>query len=79
MPKELVISSFFLYNVIVGCDHKKSIMINISLGAHGYFEVTNDISHYSLAKLFSPVGSQTPISVRFSQVAGEMGYPDSTR
>lgn len=48
-------------------------------GAFGYFEVTHDITQFSAAKVFAHVGKKTPIAVRFSQVAGEMGYPDTVR
>ncbi|CAH1975261.1 unnamed protein product [Acanthoscelides obtectus] len=48
-------------------------------GAFGYFEVTHDISQYSAAKVFSEIGKKTPIAVRFSQVAGELGYADTVR
>ncbi|XP_057666950.1 catalase-like [Diorhabda carinulata] len=48
-------------------------------GAFGYFEVTNDITKYTAAKVFSEIGKKTPIAVRFSQVAGELGYPDTIR
>ncbi|GFS37675.1 catalase [Nephila pilipes] len=48
-------------------------------GAFGYFEVTNDISKYCKAKLFSEIGKKTPIAVRFSFVSGESGAADSTR
>lgn len=48
-------------------------------GAFGYFEVTHDITAFTAAKVFSEVGKITPIAVRFSQVTGEMGYPDTVR
>ncbi|XP_072387062.1 catalase-like [Diabrotica undecimpunctata] len=48
-------------------------------GAFGFFEVTHDITKYSAAKVFSEIGKKTPIAVRFSQVAGELGYPDTIR
>lgn len=48
-------------------------------GAFGTFEVTHDISKYTKAKLFSQVGKKTPISVRFSTVAGEKGSADTVR
>lgn len=48
-------------------------------GAHGYFTVTNDITEYTVAKLFSEVGKRTEIFARFSQVAGEHGYADTVR
>lgn len=48
-------------------------------GAHGYFEVTNDMSSYTKAKLFNGVGKQTPMFIRFSTVAGELGSADTVR
>ena len=48
-------------------------------GAHGTFTVTNDITKYTRAKLFSEVGKQTPILMRFSTVAGEQGAADAER
>lgn len=48
-------------------------------GAFGYFEVTNDITQYSAAKLFEKIGKRTPIAMRFSQVAGEKGSADTVR
>lgn len=48
-------------------------------GAHGYFEVTDDITKYTKAKLFSKVGKRTPVFVRFSTVGGEKGSPDAAR
>ena len=37
-------------------------------GAFGYFEVTDDITKYCKAKIFSEVGKRTPLAVRFSTV-----------
>jgi catalase len=48
-------------------------------GAHGYFEVTNDMSKYTKAKLFNGVGKQTSMFIRFSTVAGELGSADTVR
>ncbi|MBT2736318.1 catalase KatA [Bacillus sp. ISL-7] len=48
-------------------------------GAHGYFEVTNDMSKYTKAKLFNSVGKRTPMFIRFSTVAGELGSADTVR
>jgi catalase len=48
-------------------------------GAHGYFEVTNDLSKYTKAALFSQVGKRTPMFIRFSTVAGELGSADTVR
>lgn len=48
-------------------------------GAHGYFEVTNDLSKYTKAAFLSKVGKQTPMFIRFSTVAGELGSADTVR
>lgn len=48
-------------------------------GAHGYFEVTQDITDLCKAGLFSEVGKRTPVFARFSTVTGESGYADTAR
>ena len=48
-------------------------------GAFGKFTVTHDITQYTRAKLFSEVGKETEVFVRFSTVAGERGAADAER
>ncbi|OCT12333.1 catalase [Paenibacillus pectinilyticus] len=48
-------------------------------GAHGYFEVTQDLTAFTKASFLSEVGKQTPLFVRFSTVAGENGSSDTVR
>ena len=48
-------------------------------GAFGTFTVTDDISEFTKAAIFSEVGKQTPCLVRFSTVAGERGAADAER
>lgn len=48
-------------------------------GAHGFFEVTADVTQYTKAGLFSKVGKRTPVFARFSTVAGEQGFADTVR
>ncbi|MDI6802321.1 MAG: catalase [Bacteroidota bacterium] len=48
-------------------------------GAHGTFTVTNDITRYTKAKIFSKVGKTTDMFGRFSTVAGEKGSADTVR
>jgi len=48
-------------------------------GAFGAFKVTNDISKYTRAKIFSETGKETPLLMRFSTVAGEQGAADGER
>lgn len=48
-------------------------------GAFGRFTVTQDITRFTKADLFSHVGKTTDIFVRFSTVAGERGAADAER
>lgn len=48
-------------------------------GAFGTFTVTNDITKYTKAKIFSEIGKKTDLFVRFSTVAGERGAADAER
>lgn len=48
-------------------------------GAYGKFVVTHDITKYTRAKLFSQIGKETDMFVRFSTVGGEKGSADSER
>ena len=48
-------------------------------GAHGTFTVSHDITKYTKAKIFSPVGKKTEMIARFSTVAGEAGAADAER
>jgi catalase len=48
-------------------------------GAFGTFKVTGDISQYSRAGIFSQVGNECEMFIRFSTVAGERGAADAER
>jgi catalase len=48
-------------------------------GAHGFFEVTEDVTQWTCASFLSKVGKRTPMFLRFSQVAGELGSADTVR
>ncbi len=48
-------------------------------GAHGYFEVTNDVTQWTKAKFLGSVGKKTPVFARFSTVGGESGSADTVR
>ncbi|MHA6690059.1 catalase [Devosia sp. A449] len=48
-------------------------------GAFGTLTITNDISKYTIAKVFGEVGKQTDLLIRFSTVAGEAGAADAER
>ena len=47
-------------------------------GAHGFFEVTEDVSQYTKARFLQP-GARSPVFARFSTVAGEQGFADTVR
>lgn len=48
-------------------------------GAFGTFKVTHDISQFTKANIFSEIGKETDVFVRFSTVAGERGAADAER
>src|SRR5690348_5072906 len=48
-------------------------------GAHGYFEVTHDVTQWTRADFLNEVGKKTPLFIRFSTVGGEKGSADSAR
>lgn len=48
-------------------------------GAFGTLTITNDITRYTRARLFSQIGKQTDLVMRFSTVAGELGAADAER
>jgi catalase len=48
-------------------------------GAHGFFEVTEDVTQWTSAAFLSKVGKRTPMFARFSTVAGELGSADTVR
>ena len=47
--------------------------------AYGTLTITNDITRYYKAKVFSEIGKQTEAFLRFSTVAGERGAADAER
>ena len=48
-------------------------------GAFGTLTITNDITRYTHAAMFSKVGKKTELIARFSTVAGEQGAADAER
>lgn len=48
-------------------------------GAHGYLEITHDITKYTKACVFNKIGKKTPMFIRFSTVGGESGSADTAR
>ncbi|GAV52719.1 hypothetical protein ZYGR_0AG07100 [Zygosaccharomyces rouxii] len=48
-------------------------------GAHGYLEVTDDVSDIVSADFLNGIAKKTPLFLRFSTVGGERGTADSAR
>ena len=48
-------------------------------GAHGFFEVTEDVTWFTRASFLARVAKRTPVFARFSTVAGEQGSADTVR
>lgn len=48
-------------------------------GAHGYFDVTADVTKYTRANFLSEIGKRTDVFARFSTVGGEKGSADAAR
>ena len=48
-------------------------------GAHGFFEVTEDVTQWTSAAFLSEKGKRTEMFARFSTVAGELGSADTVR
>jgi catalase len=47
-------------------------------GAHGFFEVTRDVSASTKAKFLQNIGKRTPVFVRFSTTGGRSAYRSCT-
>ncbi|CDW91299.1 catalase [Stylonychia lemnae] len=48
-------------------------------GAHGYFEVTHDVTKYTKAKFLQNIGKRTPLFCRMSTTIGSRGSSDLLR
>lgn len=78
----ITISDFHLIDKLAHFDRERipeRVVHAKGTGAHGYFEVTHDISKYTKAKVFDTIGKKTPVFTRFSTVAGEKGAADTDR
>jgi catalase len=78
----VLLQDFHLIDKLAHFDHERipeRVVHAKGAGAHGYFEVTHDITHLCKAKFLSRIGKRTPIFIRFSTVGGERGSADSNR
>ncbi|MGV3631768.1 MAG: catalase [Bacteroidota bacterium] len=77
-----LLEDFHLREKITHFDHERipeRIVHARGSGAHGYFELTKSLSEYTRAAFLQEPGTQTPVFVRFSTVAGSRGSSDLAR
>ena len=77
-----LIEDFILREKIHHFDHERipeRIVHARGSAAHGVFELYESIEDVTKAKIFTEVGKQTPVFVRFSTVAGSRGSTDLAR
>jgi catalase len=77
-----LLEDFQLREKIMHFDHERipeRIVHARGSGAHGVFELTQSLSKYTKAGFLQTPGTQTPVFVRFSTVAGSRGSSDLAR
>lgn len=80
---DIVLKDFTLIDHLAAFDRERipeRVVHAKGAGAFGHFTVTNAaFAQHCKASLFSQVGKQTPVAVRFSTVGGESGSADTAR
>ncbi len=77
-----LLEDFILREKITHFDHERipeRVVHARGSGAHGVFKLHDSLNKYTKAKLFSEVGKEIPLFVRFSTVAGSKGSTDLAR
>ncbi len=77
-----LLEDFILREKITHFDHERipeRIVHARGSGAHGTFKLNKSLAKYTKAKFLSEEGSETPVFVRFSTVAGSAGSTDLAR
>ncbi|KMQ58805.1 hydroperoxidase [Chryseobacterium sp. BLS98] len=77
-----LLEDFILREKITHFDHERipeRVVHARGSGAHGVFKLNKSLSAYTKAKFLSKVGTETPVFVRFSTVAGSKGSTDLAR
>lgn len=77
-----LLEDFLLREKITHFDHERipeRIVHARGSAAHGYFELSKNMSKYTKAGIFNDLKRRTPVFVRFSTVAGSKGSPDLAR
>ena len=77
-----LLEDFVLREKITHFDHERipeRVVHARGTAAHGFFELTESLAHYSTAKILTEVGEKTPVFTRFSTVTGGAGSVDTPR
>ncbi|WP_312422524.1 catalase [Epilithonimonas sp.] len=77
-----LLEDFILREKITHFDHERipeRIVHARGSGAHGIFKVNKSLAKYTKAKFLAQEGTETPVFVRFSTVAGSAGSTDLAR
>jgi catalase len=77
-----LLEDFILREKITHFDHERipeRIVHARATGAHGFFELTDSLKHYTTAAILTEVGEKTPVFTRISTVAGGAGSVDTPR
>jgi catalase len=78
----ILLQDYFLVNKLAHFDRERipeRVVHAKGAGAHGYLEVTHDVTKYTKAAFLNKVGKRTPLFLRFSTVGGEKGSADTAR
>ena len=78
----ILVQDFHLLDKLAHFDRERipeRVVHAVGSGAHGEFELTEDVSKYTKAAFLNGVGKKTPVFARFSTVAGERGAADTIR
>jgi catalase len=78
----ILLQDYFVVNKLAHFDRERipeRVVHAKGAGAHGYLEVTHDITKYTKAAFLNKVGKRTPLFLRFSTVGGEKGSADTAR
>jgi len=78
----LLLQDYFLHEKLAHFNRERipeRIVHAKGSGAYGKFTVTHDVSKFTRAKVFSGIGRETKVFVRFSTVGGEKGSADTER
>ena len=77
-----LLEDFILREKITHFDHERipeRIVHARATGVHGFFELTTSLKRYTIARVLTEVGEQTPVFTRISTVAGGAGSIDTPR